>query len=108
MGVMAGTLDLLQRGYLGTESSNDLLRFAPKELERLSGLSMLIRFQDSVLSVALANDSLSVVRVDDSATPIRIGVGDTVHDVEVGERHQFSLGTPAPLGVADCGPAATP
>ena len=108
MGVMAGTLDLLQRGYLGTESSNDLLRFAPKELERLSGLSMLIRFRDSVLSVALGNDSLSVVRVDDSATPIRIGVGDTVHDVEVGERHQFSLGTPAPLGVADCGPAATP
>ncbi len=91
MGVMAGTLDLLQRGYLGTESSGDLLRFAPKEIERLSGLSMLIRFRDCVLKLALAGDSLTVLRVDDSPSSIQIGVGDTVRHVHAGQRHEFPL-----------------
>ena len=29
MGVMSGTLDLLQRGYLGTEIRDDVLYFEP-------------------------------------------------------------------------------
>ena len=91
MGVMAGTLDLLQRGYLGTESSGEHLRFAPREVHRLSGLSMLMRFRDTVLKLSLADDRLTVARVDDSTHPIWIGVGDTVHETQAGQRHEFPL-----------------
>jgi trehalose/maltose hydrolase-like predicted phosphorylase len=91
MGVMAGTLDLLQRGYLGTQSSGELLRFAPREVERLSGLSLLMRFRDTVLKVSLGEDRLTVARVDDSTHPIWIGVGDTVLETRAGQRHEFPL-----------------
>jgi trehalose/maltose hydrolase-like predicted phosphorylase len=91
MGVMAGTLDLLQRGYLGTDSSGDLLRFAPREAQRLSGLSLLMRFRDSVLKLSLGNERLTVNRVDDSKHPIWVGVGDTVHEIRAGQCYEFLL-----------------
>jgi trehalose/maltose hydrolase-like predicted phosphorylase len=91
MGVMAGTLDLLQRGYLGTESSGELLRFSPNEVERLAGLSLLMRFRDTVLKVSLETDRLTVARVDDSAHPIWIGVGDTVQEARAGQHLDFAL-----------------
>ena len=91
MGVMAGTLDLVQRGFLGTETSGELLRFAPKEVRRLAGLSMMMRFRDTVLRLSLEEERLTVTRVDDSTHPIWIGVGDTVHQTRAGQRHDFVL-----------------
>ena len=35
MGVMSGTLDLLQRGYVGSSVSGDVLRFEPRLIDRL-------------------------------------------------------------------------
>jgi trehalose/maltose hydrolase-like predicted phosphorylase len=91
LGVMAGTLDLVQRGFLGTESSGELLRFSPKAARRLGGLSMTMRFRDTVLRLTLEEERLSVTRVDDSAHPIWIAVGDTVHQTRAGQRHDFAL-----------------
>ncbi len=39
LGVMAGTLDLIQRGYAGAEIRDGVLHFAPRLRERLDGLS---------------------------------------------------------------------
>src|SRR3954452_260563 len=39
MGVMSGTLDLVQRRYAGTEIRDDVLRFNPRLTDRLEGLS---------------------------------------------------------------------
>lgn len=39
MGVMAGTLDLLQRGYMGSEIRDGILYFDPKLKDRLEGMS---------------------------------------------------------------------
>ena len=39
MGVMSGTLDLIQRGYLGSEIRDDVLYFDPRLTDRLDGLS---------------------------------------------------------------------
>jgi trehalose/maltose hydrolase-like predicted phosphorylase len=91
LGVMAGTLDLVQRGYLGTASSGELLRFAPNQLRRLAGLSMRMRFRETALEVSVWSDRLSVTRVDDSPHLIRIGVGDTIHQILAGQRHDFAL-----------------
>ena len=94
LGVMAGTLDLVQRGYLGTESAGELLRLAPKETARLEGLSMLTRFRDTVLRLSLAADRLTVTRVDDSAHPVWVGVGDSIHETRAGQSHDFPLPPP--------------
>ena len=45
MGVMAGTLDLLQRAYLGADVRGHVLHFAPRLLDRLQGLVLPMRFQ---------------------------------------------------------------
>ena len=52
---------------------------------------MLMRFRDTVLKLSLADDRLTVARVDDSTHPIWIGVGDTVHETQAGQRHEFPL-----------------
>jgi len=45
MGVMSGTLDLVQRAYLGTEIRDDVLRFDPRLTHRLDGLSLVMQFR---------------------------------------------------------------
>ena len=45
MGVMAGTLDLIQHAYLGTEIRDDVLRFDPRLTDRLDGLSLPMQFR---------------------------------------------------------------
>ena len=45
MGVMSGTLDLIQRGYFGTEIRDGALFFDPRLAERLEGLSFSMQFR---------------------------------------------------------------
>jgi trehalose/maltose hydrolase-like predicted phosphorylase len=91
LGVMAGTLDVLQRGYLGVENSGDLLRFAPRQIDKLDGLSMLMRFRDSVLRVSVDQNRLVVARVDDSTHPIWVSTGENVLHTRAGQSHEFVL-----------------
>ena len=45
LGVMAGTLDLVQRAYLGTEIRDDVLIFNPVMIDRLDGLHLAMQFR---------------------------------------------------------------
>src|SRR6478735_9526987 len=45
MGVMSGTLDLLQRYYVGTDVRDGILYFAPTLLDRLDGLAFSMQFR---------------------------------------------------------------
>src|SRR5687767_9282827 len=60
MGVMAGALDLIQRGYMGAEIQNGVLCFSPKPNERLDGLSFPLRFRKTQVEFALKEDNLMV------------------------------------------------
>ena len=51
MGVMAGTLDLVQRIYLGAEIRDGILFFDPRLPERLDGLSLPMQFRGTPLRV---------------------------------------------------------
>src|ERR671920_2049360 len=53
MGVMAGALDLIQRGYIGAEIQDGVLSFTPKPNERLDGLSFPLRFCQTPVEVTL-------------------------------------------------------
>ncbi|MCA1688645.1 MAG: glycoside hydrolase family 65 protein, partial [Actinobacteria bacterium] len=65
MGVMAGTLDLIQRGYVGAEIRDGTLYFSPKPNESLDGLSLQMRFRETSVEVTLKEGKLAV------ATPRR-------------------------------------
>ena len=91
MGVMAGTLDLLQRGYLGTEIRDDLLFFQPRLMDKLDGLYLHMRFRGTPMSVSLNGKVLTVTPEPGGADSLRVGVGDTVHEIEVGKSRAFPV-----------------
>ena len=90
MGVMAGTLDLIQRGYLGTEIRDGTLHFDPKPVGNLDGLSFPMRFRGTSLEVTLEGGELKVVaQADGLSRPVKVGVNGTVEEIEAGESHTF-------------------
>jgi trehalose/maltose hydrolase-like predicted phosphorylase len=95
-GVMSGTLDLVQRIYLGTEIRDGMIYFEPRLPDRLDGLSLPMQFHGTPLRVTLEGRELTVVVLADGfSSPIRVGVGDEVRELGAGERHTFTLATEA-------------
>ncbi len=91
MGVMAGTLDLIQRGYMGCEIRDGVLHFNPKSVGNLDGLSFPMRFRGMPLEVKLEGGKLTVAAQSDGfSQPIQVGVGDTVREIKLGESFTFS------------------
>ena len=93
MGVMAGTLDLIQRGYLGTDIRDGALRFDPKPVGNLDGLSFPMRFRGTPLQIELEGDRLTVA-VQADGRPVEVRVGDAVEEIEAGESHAFDFRGP--------------
>jgi trehalose/maltose hydrolase-like predicted phosphorylase len=91
MGVMAGTLDLIQRAYLGTDIRDGMLCFNPKPVGNLEGVSFPMRFRGTPLVVRLEEDRLAVAVQDDGfSRSIKVGVGDVVREIKAGESYTFT------------------
>ena len=92
MGVMAGTLDLIQRGYVGAEIRDGTLYFKPKLNDRLDGLSLPMRFRKTSVEATLKEGELTVAtQTDGSNRAIKVGVGDEVREIKDEERYAFTL-----------------
>jgi len=93
MGVMAGTLDLLQRGYMGSDIRDDTIYFSPKMREKLDGLTFSMRFRGTPIELTFEGNKLTVAAQSDGYTrSVKVGVGDTVEELGVGESHTFEAG----------------
>jgi trehalose/maltose hydrolase-like predicted phosphorylase len=92
MGVMAGTLDLIQRAYLGTEISEDVLYFKPKLIDKLDGLVMPMQFRQTAIEVRLEGGELTISpQTYGLGRTIKVGVNGEVREIPVGESHTFIL-----------------
>jgi trehalose/maltose hydrolase-like predicted phosphorylase len=92
MGVMAGTLDLIQRSYAGSEIFDSVLHFHPKPVEKLEGLSFPMRFRGTPLEITLEGGKLTVgTQSDGFNRSIKVGVGDEVREIKAGERYTFDV-----------------
>jgi trehalose/maltose hydrolase-like predicted phosphorylase len=92
MGVMSGTLDLLQRAYVGCSVRDGVLHFAPRLTTRLDGLRYSMVFQGTTLQVSV-NDGLLVVEVatEGFSHPVKIGMGGEVRELGAGDRTSVAL-----------------
>ena len=82
LGVMAGTLDLVQRAYLGTQIRDDVVYFNPTLPDRLDELSLSMQMRHTPLTVSLHGSELTVAALADGHSgPIRVGVGDAVREL---------------------------
>jgi trehalose/maltose hydrolase-like predicted phosphorylase len=94
-GVMAGTLDLLQRIYLGAEIRDGVMHFTPRLPERLDGLSLLMQFRGTPIRVMVEADELIVEALSEGfSQSLRVGVGEDVRALAAGQRCRFTLGSP--------------
>jgi trehalose/maltose hydrolase-like predicted phosphorylase len=92
MGVMSGTLDLIQRAYVGTHIRDGVLCFDPRLPRRLEGLSFSMQFQSTPIQVTLAENRLTLAALSEGfIRPIRVAVGDDVRDLCPGDRTTFDV-----------------
>jgi trehalose/maltose hydrolase-like predicted phosphorylase len=98
LGVMAGTLDVVQRFYAGARIRDGVLYFDPLLPSRLGGLSFPIQFLETPIQVTLSGDQLILDLQSEAAShEIRAGIAGDVRDLRPGDRAVFGLsrGVPA-------------
>jgi alpha,alpha-trehalase len=81
LGAMAGTVDLVQRGYTGIETRDDILWLNPKLPTELTRLRLKIRYHQASIQLDINHDELHIHIVHCPCPPIRIGYGDRVTEV---------------------------
>ena len=92
MGVMAGTLEVVQRYYAGTQIRDGVLYFTPRLPSGLDGLSFPLQFRETPLLVTLGGGQLTVaVHPDGASRPIRAGIPGDVRELCPGDRAVFGL-----------------
>jgi trehalose/maltose hydrolase-like predicted phosphorylase len=90
LGVMSGTLDLIQRFYLGEVIRDGALILRPSQVPALKGLSLPLHFRGGMVEVKLDDGKVHVTAVRDSfAKSVKVGVGDVIKEIPVGESHTF-------------------
>ncbi|MGH9278327.1 MAG: glycoside hydrolase family 65 protein [Acidimicrobiales bacterium] len=101
LGVMAGTLDLVQRRYTGMDVSDGVLRFDPRLPQGLDELSFSMQFRGTPLRVSVARARLTVAVAREGVTrPIRVAIGDDVRELGAGDETAFDLGVHPPASGA--------
>jgi trehalose/maltose hydrolase-like predicted phosphorylase len=88
---MAGTLDLLQRGFLGLDVTGDTLTFDPVLPARLAGLAYTLCFRGRPLDVAIADGQLTLGVHRGAPNPLEVRVGAETATLEPGATRSFSL-----------------
>lgn len=92
MGVMSGTLDLVQRSYLGEEIRDGVLYFNPQPMDKLNGLTLPMRFRGLLIKVTFEDGCLRVGAEADSLNrSVKLGVGDQVREIGSEESYTFDL-----------------
>ena len=90
LGVMAGTLDLLQRAYLGTEIVDDAVYFKPAAIARLDGLRLPLQVRRTPIVVAVDGGRITVtVLAEGYIRPITINVNGISRELHGGDSATF-------------------
>jgi alpha,alpha-trehalase len=86
LGAMAGTVDLIQRGYTGLETRDDVLWFHPALPRGVSELRFNVRYRRHWgLDVHITTDRISVTAPPSDEPPIQVGLDGEVITLRAGE-----------------------
>jgi alpha,alpha-trehalase len=91
LGAMAGTVDLLQRGYAGLETRGGVLWFGPALPEKLHALEFEIHYRGHRLQVRITPERLRLSTTPSEVAPIRVGFGDEVVELSPGSTAEWPL-----------------
>jgi alpha,alpha-trehalase len=91
LGAMAGTVDLVQRGYTGLEVREDTLWLKPELPDELGYLDFQMRYRGHLIDLHIANDRLDLSSHPGPARPIQVGVEGQVIDLAAGSSLSIHL-----------------
>ena len=92
MGIMCGTLDLVQRFYGGADVRDGILNFDPRLPSRLDSLSFTVQFQRTPVMVTLTADRVRLAVNREAANrPAKVSVGGDVRELCPGDSTEFML-----------------
>jgi len=92
VGVMAGTLDLVQRCYTGTHIRDDVLYLDPRLPGRLESLSFSVQVQQTPIHVTLTGDRLTLaIHPEGVSRPVRVAVRGDVRELRPGDQAVFEV-----------------
>ena len=93
LGAMVGTVDLLQRGFTGIETRDDLLRFDPFLPKEVPNLRFRMRYRQHYgLEVNLTSNQLVVTGRRHVGEPLRMRIRDAAYEVDPGGALSVDLG----------------
>lgn len=95
VGAMAGTVDLLQRGFSGLQARGGVLWFDPALPEEANALEFLVHYRELRLQVRITPELLRVSTIASDVAPVSVGFRDEVVVLEPGTTTEWSLTTAA-------------
>jgi alpha,alpha-trehalase len=91
LGAMAGTADLIARGYPGIETRGDVLWLSPCLPEKLRRLRLCVRYRGHPLELEVTRETLTVTTRRGTAEPVRLGIAGDIHTLAGGETRELPL-----------------
>jgi alpha,alpha-trehalase len=91
VGAMAGTVDLVQRCYLGVEMRADALHFDPALPSDLRRVAVKLRYRRQLLDVEADHDTLRIQSGSLTSTPITVAYRGRYRAVAPGDTYEFRL-----------------
>ncbi|HET9595578.1 MAG TPA: beta-phosphoglucomutase family hydrolase [Anaeromyxobacteraceae bacterium] len=92
LGAMAGTVDLVERVSTGIELTGDVLRLDPQLPREIDRVDLRVRYRGLSLELRVTRDALTVRARDRAPAPIRLKIGEDVHEFAGGGTRMFRLG----------------
>ncbi|MFW6057220.1 MAG: glycoside hydrolase family 65 protein [Persicimonas sp.] len=91
LGAMAGTVDIVERSFIGMEIRGNVLRFRPNRPREVEWLHVNLAYRGHSLAVTLQRDELRITTDESVAPPIEVRVGDECFEMGSLESRRFSL-----------------
>lgn len=88
---MAGTVDLVQRCYIGIEMCDEVLWLNPCLPEDLQGLSLKIRYRSHWLSLDVTRDKPTLPFGTGWARTAKVGFRNQLYEFHAGDIKAFAL-----------------
>jgi alpha,alpha-trehalase len=91
LGAMAGTVDLVQRGFTGIETRAGTLWLDPAIPDELRELNFEIRYRDLLLDFTITPHQLTVAAPQSTVPAIRLGIRDHIIELHPGTTEVVAL-----------------
>ncbi|MGM0650628.1 MAG: glycoside hydrolase family 65 protein [Bacteroidota bacterium] len=91
LGAMAGSLDLVQRGFCGIEVVNNILWINPALPEAVKKITLRVKYRSHWIKLVVEHDKLRIVFDEGWSNKENIGVIDKVYEFKHGEVKEFDL-----------------